>query len=120
VGTRTRRRLVVAAFVIALTIPTETILLNALQTPDPQSAVRSWVGTLSFDDLRAAATQVSDYPFAYRREIMRALPPVLRAAVWRAHIRTYISLHDELDPGSVALLNAMISRSRRRRSHAVG
>ena len=108
-GARTRRRLVVAAFVVALTIPAETILLNALQTPDPHSAVRTWVATLSFDDLRGASTRVSEYPFAYRREIMRALPPVLRAFVWQKHIRTYLYSHDDLDPGAVALLNAMIT-----------
>lgn len=106
---RTRRRLVVAAFVVALTIPAETILLNALQTPDPQSAVRTWVASLSSEDLWTVSTQVSEYPFAYRREIMHALPPFVRAFVWQRHIRTYIYLHPDLDPGTVALLNAMIS-----------
>ena len=106
---RTRRRLIAAAFVMALTIPAETILLNALQTPDPRTAVRNWVASLSFDDLQTVSARISEYPFTYRREIMRALPPVIRAAIWQAHIRTYIFVHQELDPSAVALLKAMIS-----------
>jgi len=109
VSIRSGRRLIIAAFVVALTIPAETILLNALQTPDPQTAVRTWVASLSFDSLRTVTTRISEYPYAYRREIMRALPPLIRAAIWQRHLRTYISVHQELDPGAVALLNAMIS-----------
>ena len=100
-----RRRLVVCAVVLALVLPLETILLQALSTPDESDAVQAWVSGLTAPELDAAADQVQSYPMLYRKEIMRALPAARRAEVWRKHLETYLATHSELDASARQLLN---------------
>jgi len=104
VTAKTRRRLIVGLVVVALTLPIESILLHALSTTDSQAVAASWVGSLSATDLTGAAAQVEAYPFGYRREIMRALSPAQRSAVWQSHIQRYIAAHPNLDISTAALL----------------
>jgi hypothetical protein len=101
---KTRRRLIVSLVTVALTLPAETILLQALSTPSPQLAARHWVAKLSAQQTIAASRSMQAYPFAYRREIMRRLSPAERAAVWRNHIQGYIDAHPGLDESITALL----------------
>jgi hypothetical protein len=93
----------------ALLLPAESILLQALATPNEREAVRAWVRNLSADELGTAADNIQSYPFAYRREIMRALAPADRAAVWRDHIQTYLATHPGLDGNAENALNAALT-----------
>ena len=104
--TQVRRRVVVCLFVLGLTLPLETILLQALSTPDSRQAISQWVNALSAEDLEAASGQIQSYPFAYRKELMRALSADRRAMVWRAHIERYVGTHPELDESAKQLLAA--------------
>jgi hypothetical protein len=105
----TRRRLLFAAIVLALTIPAETILLRAISTPDYAEAVEAWVSGLSAAELDAAADAVQSYPYQYRREIMRKLKPASRADVWRDHLDTYLQERPNLDPAAVPAIRAAIA-----------
>lgn len=93
--------------VVALTLPAESILLKAVAS-DSQEAVQQWVAALSTDDLDAAANQVQNYPFAYRKQIMKALSPERRSEVWRNHIRAYVDHHPDLDSAALDALQAAI------------
>ena len=93
---QTRRRVFAALVVLALTVPAETILLKALQSPDDADAARQWVASLDSVELNEASGKVTGYSFVYRREIMRALPAEQRAATWRNHFRKYVQAHPEL------------------------
>jgi len=103
---KTRRRAFVGMLVVALTLPAESILLQALDTPTVQGAAQDWVSSLSPTDLNTAAASIQNFPFVYRRAIMTALGPTLRSFVWRAHIAIYVRNHPELDSNAVALLQA--------------
>lgn len=103
---QTRRRVFVCLVVAALTLPAESILLKALETPTVQGAAKGWVASLSPDDLTGAAGSIQSFPFTYRREIMTALAPGLRSKVWRSHIAAYVQDHPELDSNALALLQA--------------
>jgi hypothetical protein len=94
--------------VVALTLPAESILLKALETPSLQEAAQQWVASLPDGTLASAAGSIQAYPFTYRREIMARLPPALRSLVWRAHIARYVQSHPELDADAVALLHTAI------------
>jgi hypothetical protein len=109
VTTRTRRTLFISFLVLALTLPAETILLKALQSPNDITAVQGWVADLDSAELTSAANQIQSYPFLYRKEIMRALTPDARSSVWRNHIATYIRQHPELGSDAVNALNAAIA-----------
>jgi hypothetical protein len=103
---KTRRRVFVCVVVAALTLPAESILLKALETPTVDGAAQAWVASLPPDALTGAAASIQSLPFAYRRQIMTALSPWLRSRVWRRHIATYVENHPELDSNAVALLQA--------------
>jgi hypothetical protein len=103
---KTRRRVFLSVLVVALTIPAETILLRALQTPSDQVAAERWVSSLSADEIDAAAGAIQTYPFAYRRQLMAALTPTRRSEVWRGHVAGYISAHPELSTDVVIALEA--------------
>lgn len=108
----TRRRVILAAFVVALALPAEAVLLQALSNPDPRLAIRSWVSSLDTNILAAVADYVQDYPFAYRKEILRALPADRRAHIWRGHLRRYLDAHPGLDSSAVvAIETAMVLAS---------
>jgi hypothetical protein len=92
--------------VAALTLPAESILLKALETPTVEGAAKDWVASLSPDSVAGAADSIQSFPFAYRREIMTALAPGLRSKVWRSHIQAYVASHPELDSNTLALLQA--------------
>jgi hypothetical protein len=106
---KTRRRLFIGLVVAALAAPAELVLLEALATPNSDDAVRQWVAGLSADQINAAADQIQSYPFAYRREIMRALPPSGRSLVWRDHLQTYIVTRPGLDANAVNVLEAAMA-----------
>jgi len=108
VTAKTRRRLIGCVVAIALTLPLETILIQAVSKPDSRQAVREWVESLTPAELDSAADQVQSYPVLYRKEIMRALNPARRVEVWRDHIQTYIDSHPDLSSDAVPVLHAAI------------
>jgi hypothetical protein len=93
---------------IALTLPVEAVLLQAISTPNTKQAVRQWVSSLSPDELVRAAEAIQSYPVIYRKEIMRALTPALRAGVWRDHIQTYMDTHPHLSSDAIPALQAAL------------
>jgi hypothetical protein len=105
VTAQTRRRLVMCFLAVALTVPAESILLKALTSSSQQDMARTWAQSLSDDQRGAAAGVVESYPFTYRRELMRVMPPAARAATWRRHIAKYIALHPNLNEATIALLS---------------
>ena len=100
---KTRRRVFVAVLLLAMTLPAETILLKALQSPDDKSAAREWVFGLSNEKFSSSAANVRAYPFVYRQAIMSRLSPERRAAVWQRHVEQYIQEHS-LDEATVGAL----------------
>lgn len=106
---KTRRRVIGCVVALALTLPAETILLQAIATPSSKQAVRQWVASLSTNDLLAAANAIESYPVIYRKEIMRALTPDLRAQIWRSHIQMYIDTHPALSSDALPALEAAIA-----------
>jgi hypothetical protein len=105
---RARRRVVFAVLVVALTLPAESVLVRALEAPDQTAAARQWATQLSSPDLSVVAARIVAYPYVYRRAVMAALPPALRAIVWRTHIQSYADQHPELGPQTTALLYSMV------------
>ena len=104
-----QRRVFVAVFVLFLTLPAESILLQALAAPDQSTAAQQWTANLPQDDLVLVASQVEAYPFVYRRAIMRALSPAIRSWIWRNHILSYLQMHPELDADAVELIQQAAS-----------
>ena len=101
---KTRRRLIMCLVAVALTLPAETILLQALSTTSTQAVAQQWVASLPDGQVSVMSKSIQLFPFAYRREIMRRLSPGQRAAVWQNHITQYIGDHPELDDSIVAML----------------
>ncbi len=92
-----------------LTLPTETILLKALGTPDTKQAAQQWVQGLTPSQLSSAAGAIQSYPFDYRRAIMTALPPGLRSKVWQDHLETYLASNPNIDAATAAALQSAIA-----------
>jgi len=109
VTVQTRRRVLVAVVALLLTLPTETILLQALTTPNQTVAAQQFVGSLNNGQLWSAASAVQAYPVAYRRAIMQALSPWARAWVWRAYIAGFIATNPNLDSDTVAALQSAMA-----------
>jgi hypothetical protein len=105
----TRRRVVAGVVALLLTLPTETILLKALGTPDTKQAAQQWVQGLTPSQLSSAADAIQSYPFAYRRAIMTALSPELRSSVWQSHIETYLTANPNLDDATASALQSAIA-----------
>jgi len=109
VTTRTRRTLLVSLVVVALTVPAETILLKALQFSSDAEAAQTWAADLDSSELLAAGSEIDSYPFVYRIELMRAMKPEARSAVWRGFIARYVRQHPELSSDARNALNAAIA-----------
>jgi hypothetical protein len=67
------------------------------------------VASRSPDDLLAAADSIQSYPVMYRKEIMRALTPTLRAEIWREHIQRYMDTHAHLSSDAIPVLKGAIA-----------
>jgi hypothetical protein len=106
---RLSRSLVTIALTIALTLPVEVVLLEALATSDTDVAVYEWVADLSVEELDQVADQVIFYPVAYRKEVMRALKPERRSEVWRDHIRRYVAERPWLSADVIPVLEAAMA-----------
>ncbi len=104
---RTRRRLISCLVVLALTVPVESVLLQAVSTNDARTAAIEWAASLSPDGLSAAADHIQQFPFYLRRGIMKALSPEKRSAVWRAVISGYIDSRPDLPAAAVDLLQGV-------------
>ena len=107
--TRTRRRLIFCVLVAALTLPAESVLLQAVSTATPTDAALQWAAGLSPDSLELAGDQIHAYPFIYRQAIMRAATPERRAQIWRSHIADYAQSHPDLSSDQLAVLQAAMT-----------
>jgi hypothetical protein len=97
---------IIALVAVALTLPAELVLLQALSNPDPRLAISSWVTGLDAVELESAAAQVQFFPVAYRKEILRALKPEGKSKAIHRHIQSYIDAHPGLDASALVLLEA--------------
>lgn len=104
----TKRRVFVSLIVVALTLPAELVLLDALTIQDSRTAARQWVSGLSSTEVDRAAGKIQGYPYVYRVEILAALSPEARSAVWRQHIRTYVRERPDLSSDAIPVLDAAI------------
>lgn len=107
--THVRRRVIVGAVALLLTLPTETILLKALTTPSPKQAAQQWVHGLTPSQLSTAASFIQAYPFMYRRAIMAALSPGMQSWVWQSYLESYLAANPNLDANTVSDLQAAIA-----------
>jgi hypothetical protein len=106
--TKTTRRVVFLCLLVAtLAVPAEMVLLQALK--GPRDAARAWAGDLSIKDRDAAAGQITQYPVAYRRELLRVFTPERRAEIWKANMAQYVEAHPELHPDALRVLNALMT-----------
>ena len=105
---KTRRRVVACVVALAIALPAETILLQALATPSTKKAVRQWAASLSAEDLLRAGDTIQSYPVLYRREIMRASSSTRRAEIWRDHLQTYLNTHPGLSSDAIPVLSSAI------------
>lgn len=105
--TRTRRLVLLAALVVALTIPTEMVLLQAI-TQDNRTAAAIWVDGLTSEELVFESGRLEQFPIQYRKAILRRLGPAKGAAIWQRHITGYRDGHAELSTGQVEALNAVL------------
>lgn len=105
----TKRRVIVGAMALLLTLPAETILLKAISTPTQAQAAQAYAQSLSPAQLSTAAASIESYPVAYRRAIMTALPAPLQASTWQNHLEMYLSANPNLDAPTVQALQAAIA-----------
>lgn len=101
--------MIVGAVALLLTLPTETILLKALTTPNAKQAAQQWVQGLTPSQLSSAASSIQAYPFAYRRAIMAALSPGMQSWVWQSYLESYLAANPNLDANTVSELQAAIA-----------
>ena len=105
----THRLVFFTVIVVLLTIPAEILLLRALAVPDQKEAVREWAMSLGPDRLPVEAARLHAYPVLYRREMMRAASPELRAKVIQDHFDSYLQSRSGLDVNAVALITTLQS-----------
>lgn len=105
----TRRLVFFTCLVVLLTIPAEILLLRALAVPDQKEAVREWAMSLGPDRLPTEVARLQGYPVLYRRELLRAASPELRANVLRAHFDSFLQSRPSLDANAVSLITALRS-----------
>jgi hypothetical protein len=108
VTTRTRRLLVLAACVVALTIPAEVVLLQAI-TMDGRAAAADWATSLQEAEVGSYSAQLDRLPVQYRKALLRRLGPKKSAAIWQAHLTGYRDRHPELSVDQTDALNAIIN-----------
>jgi hypothetical protein len=105
---KSTRRLVFFTFlVVLLTVPAEILLLRALAVPDQKEAVREWAMSLGPDRLPVEVARIQAYPVLYRRELLRAASPELRAKVLRAHFDSYLQSRSGLDVNAATLITTL-------------
>jgi hypothetical protein len=105
---KSTRRLVFFTFlVVLLTVPAEILLLRALAVPDQKEAVREWAMSLGPDRLPVEVARIQAYPVLYRRELLRAAAPELRAKVLRAHFDSYLQSRPGLDVNAATLITTL-------------
>ena len=105
--TRTRRLVLLAALVVALTIPTEMVLLQAI-TQDNRTAAATWADGLTSEALLFESGRIEQFPIQYRKAMLRRLGPAKGAAIWQRHITGYRDAHPELSAEQVEVLNAVL------------
>jgi hypothetical protein len=103
---KTGRHLLVCLIVIALSLPAEGILLQALSN-SPRDVIRTWVSSLSVSDLQEISHDLPAYPLDYRKAVMARLTPRMRAAIWLEHIDRYIAAHPDLPSDALPVLGAL-------------
>lgn len=105
--TRTRRLVLLAALAVAVTIPTEMVLLQAI-TQDTRTAAATWANGLSPRDLLFESGRIEHFPIQYRKAMLRRLGPARGAAIWQRHITRYRDAHAELSAEQVEVLNSVL------------
>jgi hypothetical protein len=104
-----RHRVVLCTIALAIALPAETILVQAVAEPSAETTARRWASSLTESDLDTAAALVESYPLMYRKEILRALSPDKRAMVWRRHLAEYVTAHPNLDSATVTAIRGAMA-----------
>jgi hypothetical protein len=103
---KTRRHLYVSLIVIALSLPAEGILLQALSSSS-KDVIRTWVSSLSPSELQEVSHDLPAYPLDYRKAVMAQLTPKMRAAIWLEHIDRYLAAHPDLPSDALPVFGAL-------------
>ena len=105
--TRSRRLVLLASLVVALTIPTEMVLLQAI-TQDDRTAAATWANGLTSEALLFESGRIEQFPIQYRKAMLRRLGPARGAELWTRHITRYRDAHPELSVEQMEVLNAVL------------
>jgi hypothetical protein len=109
VRTRTRRLVFFAAIALAISLPAESILLNALTGQSDAQVAEEWAADLSEAQVASAGDYLRGYSYPYRREILKRASANERARIIKAHIQSYIDANAGLDAEARDLLAAVQS-----------
>jgi hypothetical protein len=109
VRSRTRRLVFLAAIVLAISLPAESILLNALTGQSDSQVAEQWAADLSDAQVSSAGDHLRGYSYPYRREILKRASANERVRIIRAHIQSYIDANAGLDAEVRELLAAVQS-----------
>lgn len=96
--TRTKWITIAAVAYLVIGGGLELVLARAMTAPTIQGRAEVWAKSLSVTSRSWAIAHIEEYPFAYRRELMRPLPRSARAEVFVQHIGRYVAAHPELNP----------------------
>ena len=105
--TRTQRHVWICALLMMLAAPLAYVTWPTVVGSSAEAAM-AWTAGLSVKEIEEAGANIEKYPFAYRREIMRALSPEKRSSVWRAHLERYLRNHPALSARAVADLRTIV------------
>lgn len=98
-----RRTLFGFLVVAALTVPPEWLLVTALANSH-RSLPEAWVASMTASERRDAAGHIDEYPVAYRRALITALPRETRRRVWVRTADNYVAAHPSMNAEQRALV----------------
>lgn len=105
----TRHHVVIVVILLALAGVFELLLGNAVLVPNSSTRADAWARTLSTREKDYAARNVEEYPFAYRKALIRYSTPDERSRIFRSHLARYQANHPELGAEQRSLIERVSS-----------
>lgn len=105
-ATMSRWGISLAAVIACLVVPAEFSVLvgtyRALQ--EPSRSPEEWVAAHAAE-LPRTSVEIKSLPVSVRKAVFRALPPMERSMLWRAHFADYVQAHDGITTEQLDVLN---------------
>ena len=76
-------------------------------SPLRRGAILAWVERHR-DELPQTLAELAEFPMAFRRPIVSALPHVCRTAIWREHLETFLGPSSNLSPTQRSVVTTVI------------